>query len=166
MKEFSLARPVSWPEPYVVTVNDTPHCGKAEARDWDRLHPRLQQRSAWIDHDSELPVIEGTLIRLNVDHLPGDRDAPPVWLWFSATGATPADVDFVWSCCLRRFDLEHTFRLFKQSLGWTRLQLRNPQAADRWTLLVIVAHTQLRLAAPLATASASPGRRPPAPARR
>lgn len=50
---------------------------------------------------------------------------------------------------LRRFDPEHTFRLFKQSLGWTRPRLRDPQAADRWTWLVISAHTQLRLATPL-----------------
>jgi len=148
-KEFSLARPESWPEPSVMTTNDTPRYGKAEARAWDRLHPKLQQRSAWIDHDGELPLVEGTLIRLNVDHLPGDRDAPPVWLWSSATDATPDDVDFVWSCYLRRFDLEHTFRLFKQSLGWTRPRLRDPQAADRWTWLVITAHTQLRLALPL-----------------
>ncbi|WUF33289.1 hypothetical protein OHO28_51560 [Streptomyces europaeiscabiei] len=42
----------------------------------------------------ELPLIEGTLIRFKVDHLPGDRDVPPVWLWSSATGATPDDVDF------------------------------------------------------------------------
>jgi hypothetical protein len=28
-------------------------------------------------------------------------------------------VDRWWQSFLRRFDLEHTFRLFKQSLGWT-----------------------------------------------
>jgi hypothetical protein len=77
-KEFSLARPQTWTEPSVVTVNDTPRYGKAEARAWDRLPPELQQRSAWIDHDGELPIIEGTLIRLEVDHLPRDREAPPV----------------------------------------------------------------------------------------
>jgi hypothetical protein len=148
-KEFRLAKPETWTEPSVLTVNDTPRYGKAEARAWDRLHPELQQRSAWIDHESELPIIEGTLIRLKVDHLPRDRDAPPVWLWSSATGADPDDVDFVWSSYLRRFDLEHTFRLFKQSLGWTRPRMRDPHAADRWTWLVIIAYTQLRLAAPL-----------------
>lgn len=63
VKEFSLARPVSWPEPSVVTVNDTPRYGKAEARAWDRLHPRLQQRSVWIDHDSELPGVKGGVRR-------------------------------------------------------------------------------------------------------
>ncbi|MCX5203182.1 transposase [Streptomyces sp. NBC_00237] len=148
-KGFRLTDPQTWPKPAAVTVNDTPRYGTAEAQAWDRLHPRLQQRSAWIDHDDELPVIEGTLIRLNVDHLPRDRDAPPVWLWSSATGATPDDVDFIWSSYLRRFDLEHTFRLFKQPLGWARPRMRDPQAADRWTWIVIVAHAQLRLAAPL-----------------
>jgi hypothetical protein len=34
----------------------------------------------WADHDGELPVIEGTLIRLRVEQLPGDRDPEPVWL--------------------------------------------------------------------------------------
>jgi hypothetical protein len=47
---------------------------------------------------------------------------------------------------LRRFDLEHTFRMIKQTLGWTRPKLRPPAAADAWTWLTIAAHTQLRLA--------------------
>jgi hypothetical protein len=95
-------------------------------------------------------MVEGTLIRLKVDHLPGERGAPPVWVWSSATDATTADVDFAWSCYLRRFDVEHTFRLYKQTLGWTRPRLREPEAADRWTWLVVVAHRQLRLADPIA----------------
>src|ERR671923_94629 len=45
---------------------------------WDRVHPRLTHRAAWLDHDGPLPVIEGTLIRLQVEHLPGDRDPKPV----------------------------------------------------------------------------------------
>ena len=60
------------------------------------MHPRLTHRAAWLDHDGDLPVIEGTLIRLQVDHLPGDRDPKPVWLWSSATGAAPDAVDRLW----------------------------------------------------------------------
>ena len=90
------------------------------------MHARLTHRAAWLDHDGPLPVIDGTLIRLQVDHLPGDRDPKPVWLWWSATGALPADVDRCWQAFLRRFDLEHTFRLFKQVLGWTA-----PKSATR-----------------------------------
>jgi hypothetical protein len=36
--------------------------------------------------------------------------------------------------------------MFKQTLGWTAPKIRDPAAGDRWTWLVIVAHTQLRLA--------------------
>jgi hypothetical protein len=62
-------------------------------------------------------------------------------LWSSKTGATDTDVDRAWQAFLRRFDLEHTFRLFKQTLGWTKPRLREPEAADRWTWLIIGAHT-------------------------
>ncbi|MDX3388207.1 hypothetical protein PV682_43245 [Streptomyces niveiscabiei] len=44
--EFRLAKPETWPEPMVVTMNDTPLYGKAETRAWDRVHPRLTHRSA------------------------------------------------------------------------------------------------------------------------
>src|SRR5262249_62094052 len=95
-----------------------------------------------------LPVIEGTLIRLQVDHLPGDRDPKPVWLWSSATGAAPGQVDRLWQAVLRRFDLEHTFRMFKQVLGWTAPQLRDPAAARPRAWLIIAGHTQLPPARP------------------
>ncbi|MDQ0937113.1 hypothetical protein [Streptomyces turgidiscabies] len=42
--------------------------------------PRTGLSPWWIDHDDELPIIEGTLIRLQVDHLPGGHDPLPVWL--------------------------------------------------------------------------------------
>jgi hypothetical protein len=148
--EFKLAAEKTWPVPAVTTVTETARYGTATASAWDRLHPRLTSRAAWEGHDGELPVIEGTLIRLQVDHLPGDRDPQPVWLWSSATGAAPAGVDRLWQAFLRRFDLEHTFRLFKQVLGWTAPKIRCPQAADRWTWLIIACHAQLRLARPLA----------------
>ncbi|MFC0437717.1 DDE superfamily endonuclease [Kutzneria buriramensis] len=148
--EFHLARPETWTEPTVTTTTDTTNYGKACAQAWDRIHPRLTHRAAWLEHPGALPVIEGTLIRLEVEHLSKDRDAPPVWLWSSKPGATAADVDRWWQAFLRRFDLEHTFRFWKQTLGWTRPRLRSPEAADRWTWLLVAAHTQLRLARPLA----------------
>jgi hypothetical protein len=135
------------------------------ATSWDRVHPRLTRRTCWNDHTGELPVIEGTLIRLQVERLPGDRNSKPVWLWTSITGASAADVDRWWQAYLRRFDLEHTFRLFKQTLGWTTPKLRNPEAADRWTWLVIAAHTQLRLARALVADLRRPWERPAAPNR-
>ncbi|MCX5610652.1 transposase [Streptomyces sp. NBC_00047] len=144
-KEFRFAKPDTWGEPDAETVQVTDRYGTAQAMARDRIHPRLTTRSAWIDHDGELPIIEGTLIRLTVDHLPGGGDPLPVWLWSSKTGMTSEEVDLRWQAFLRRFDLEHTFRFVKQTLGWTRPRLRSPEAADRWTWLVIAAHTQLRL---------------------
>ncbi len=43
---------------------------------------------------------------------------------------------------IRRFDLEHTFRFLKQTLGWTTPRVRHPEQADRWTWLAVAAFTQ------------------------
>ncbi|WP_455409984.1 NF041680 family putative transposase, partial [Streptomyces hiroshimensis] len=147
--EFVFGQPESWGDAQVVTVTGTRLYGKATARAWDRLHPRLTRRAAWIDHTAELPIIEGTVIRLQVEHLPSGAGPKPLWLWWSRTGATAADVDRCWQAFLRRFDVEHTFRMMKQTLGWTAPRLRSPEAADRWTWLIAAAYTQLRLARPL-----------------
>jgi hypothetical protein len=163
--ELALAGPATWPAPHITTTTETSRYGTAVAAAWDRVHARLTHRSAWLDHDGPLPVIDGTLIRLQVDHLPGDRDPKPVWLWWSATGALPAEVDRCWQAFLRRFDLEHTFRLFKQVLGWTAPKIRDRAAADRWTWLIITCHTQLRLARPLAADLRHPWERPAPPGR-
>ncbi|WUE61661.1 transposase [Streptomyces europaeiscabiei] len=158
--EFRFTKPETWPEPAITTVTDTSNYGKAKTQAWDRVHPRLTHRSSWLDHEGELPLVEGTLVRFEVEHLSKERDAPPVWLWSSKTGATPDDVDRFWQAFLRRFDLEHTFRFAKQTLGWTTPKLRTPEAADRWTWLLIVAHTQLRLARPLAVDLRRPWEKP------
>ena len=164
-RELALSDPAACPDPRIATSTVTSRYGIAVASAWDRVHPRLTRRAAWLDHDGNLPVIEGTLIRLQVDHLPGDRDPKPLWLWWSRTAALPGDVDRCWQSFLRRFDLEHTFRLFKQVLGWTAPKLRDPAAADRWTWLIITSHTQLRLARPLADDLRRPWERPAPPGR-
>jgi DDE superfamily endonuclease len=160
-----LAGPAPWPEPTVTTVTETSRYGTATATAWPRLHQQLGRRAAWEHHEGELPVIEGTLIRLAVDHLPGCRDAEPVWLWSSRAGATSGEVNRAWQAFLRRFDIEHTFRFLKQHLGWTRPKLRDPAAADRWTWLVIAAYAQLHLARRLAADIRLPWQQPCPPGR-
>lgn len=148
---FRFSDPTTWHTPTVATSTVTERYGTATATAWDRMHPRLTHRSAWIGHNGPLPVIEGTLIRLTVEYLPGDRHPKPVWLWTSASDLPAEQVDRTWQAFLRRFDLEHTFRMLKQTLGWTTPKLRDPAAADRWTWLALAAHTQLRLARSAAT---------------
>ncbi|HTQ88586.1 MAG TPA: NF041680 family putative transposase [Streptosporangiaceae bacterium] len=160
-----LSDPATWPDPAVATRTGTTRYGTAEALAWPRLHQRLTRRAAWEDHEGELPVIEGILIRLAVDHLPGQRDAEPLWLWSSRAGAGEEAVNRAWQAFLRRFDLEHTFRFLKQALGWARPKLRDPAAADRWTWLVIAAYAQLHLARGLAADTRLPWQRPCPPGR-
>jgi hypothetical protein len=148
--EFKFKDPRTWPKAAHATTTQTTRYGAAQAQSWDRLHPKLTHRGTWADHDGEIPIIEGTVLRLQVDRLPGDGTPKPLWLWFSTTPATAADMDRLWQIFLRRFDLEHTFRFLKQTLGWTKPRVRAPETADRWTWLIIAAHTQLRLARDLA----------------
>jgi DDE superfamily endonuclease len=162
---LDLGEPSTWPEPATATVTGTSRYGTAEARAWGRLHQQLAKRAGWEHHDGELPVVEGTLIRLQVEHLPGCRDAEPLWLWSSRAAAGEEDVDRAWQAFLRRFDIEHMFRFLKQQLGWTRPKLRDPAAADRWTWLVIAACAQLWLARDLAADIRLPWQQPCAPGR-
>ena len=163
--EFVFGDPGSWQDPDQRTMTETRNYGLAEARAWDRLHPKLTRRAAWTGHAGELPILEGTVIRLQVEHLPSHGEPKPVWLWWSGTGADATTVDRLWQAFLRRFDIEHTFRMIKQTLGWTRPKLRDPDAADRWTWLIMACYTRLRLARPLVEDLRRPWERPARPDR-
>jgi hypothetical protein len=161
---FIFGDPASWGRPDVTTVTDTRLYGQATARSWNRLHPRLTRRAAWLEA-GDLPLIEGTVIRLEVARLPSGATPKPVWLWWSGIDANPAQVDLLWQAFLRRFDIEHTFRLFKQTLGWTCPKIRTPEAADRWTWMILAVYTQLRLARHLAADLRRPWEKPTPPDR-
>jgi hypothetical protein len=171
---IDLDNPATHPASSVSTACDTTRYGRAVADAWNATHQKLQRHAGWAEHQGQLPTVEGTLIRLVVDRLPGDRDPKPVWLWASTVGLEVNDVNRIWQTYLRRFDVEHTFRLFKQTLGWTRPRIRDPHAADRWTWLTIAAYTQLRLARDLTAdlrrpwerVVTAPGRLTPARVRR
>uniref|UniRef100_UPI00404026BB NF041680 family putative transposase n=1 Tax=Streptomyces sp. DSM 41540 TaxID=3448657 RepID=UPI00404026BB len=163
--EFVFGDPATWGTPDARTVTTTRLYGTANARAWSRLHPRLTHHSAWTSQLGALPLIEGTVIRLQVEHLPSGATPKPVWLWWSGTDAGETEVDTLWQAFLRRFDIEHTFRLFKQTLGWTCPKIRTPEAADRWTWLILSVFTQLRLARPLAADLRRPWEKPTSPYR-
>jgi hypothetical protein len=66
----------------------------------------------------------------------------------------------LWWADLRRFDLEHTIRFAKQTLGWTTPRPRLNEQADRWTWLVLAGYAQLHLARRLVAEQRLPWERP------
>jgi hypothetical protein len=143
---FALSDPATWTTPDSEFNTNVPRYGKVSVSAWSGLHPKLHGGGRWKEGHDELPIVRGTVIRVEVEHLPKPtgRTLKTLWLWW--TGDSDPDLDLCWRAYLRRFDIEHTFRFVKGTLGWTTPALRTPQQADRWTWLVIAAYTQLRLA--------------------
>jgi hypothetical protein len=142
---FACADPGTWGAPDdELTVTDDQY-GRVQVFPWSGLHPKLGGRGRWAGHD-EPPIVAGTVIRVQVEHLPKPtaRAVKTLWLWWAGLGE--ADLSVCWRAYLRRFDLEHTFRFAKNTLGWTTPRVATPDQGDRWTWLVMCALTQLRLA--------------------
>ncbi|WP_431955254.1 transposase, partial [Actinacidiphila sp. bgisy167] len=163
--EFRLSDAATHPAPVQESTGVHDRFGKVTARCWGRLHPKPDRRGSWADHQGELPLVEGTLVHLAVEYLPGNRAPKPLWLWHSDPDATAHNVNRLWRIFLRRFDIEHTFRFFKQTLGLTRPRLRTPEQADRWVWLILAAYAQLCLARPLAEDLRRPWEKPLTPDR-
>ena len=58
--EFVFGDPATWATGQAATVTDTRLYCTATARAWDRLHPRLTRRAAWVDHEGPLPRPHGS----------------------------------------------------------------------------------------------------------
>ncbi len=144
---MKCSQPDTWLEPTATHTATETRYGTVTVTAWSNLHPRLSHPSShWHDHPGPPPIVEGTVIRVEVEHLPKPtaRTNKTLWLWHS--GPHPPDLDVAWRAYLRRFDIEHTFRFAKNTLGWTTPSVATPDQADRWTWLTIAAYTQLRLA--------------------
>ena len=73
------------------------------------------------------------------------RKPKKLWLWWSGEG--DADLDSSWKAYCRWFDLEHTIRFLKQTLGSTASPVQAPGAGRPLDLAgALTANVQLRLA--------------------
>jgi hypothetical protein len=156
--KFNCADPATWPAPTATLVLKDDQYGTVTVAAWGGLHPK-QQRHPGHGSGGPRPIVRGTVIRVQVQRVPA-RTRPPkvLWLWWAGPGSL--DLDLAWRAYVRRFDLEHTVRFAKQTLGWTTPRPRHPDQADRWTWLVLAAYTQLRLAREGATDARLPWERP------
>jgi hypothetical protein len=162
-RRVALQAPASWPAPDdQLTVCDTRY-GQVTVAAWAGLHPKLWTRGRFADATVP-PIVRGTVVRVQVSRLPKPAGRLKVlWLWWAGPGAP--DLDLVWRAYVRRFDIEHTLRFCKQTLGWVTPRVRHPEQADRWTWLLLAAATQLRLARPLVADQRLPWERRLAPHR-
>jgi hypothetical protein len=134
----------TWPTPTADHHCEDPGYGSVRVRAWAGLHPKTQEHPARGTRRPR-PIVRGTLVLVEVSRLPRPtREPRMLWLWWAGPGEP--DLDLIWRAYVRRFDLEHTFRFLKQTLGWTNPRVRHPEQADLWTWLVVGAFTQLRLA--------------------
>jgi hypothetical protein len=144
--KFTFADPTTWPTPTTSHTTTDDQYGTVTVQAWSGLHPK-QHRHPGHGSGKPRPIVRGTILRVQVQRVPA-RTRPPkvLWLWWAGPDGLPLDLDLAWRAYVRRFDLEHTIRFCKQTLGWTTPRPRHPAQADRWTWLVLAAYTQLRLA--------------------
>jgi hypothetical protein len=156
--KFNCADPTTWPAPTATLTCQDDQYGTVTVQAWAGLHPK-QQRHPGHGSGGPRPIVRGTILRVQVERVPA-RTRPPkvLWLWWAGPGQL--DLDLAWRAYIRRFDLEHTVRFCKQTLGWTTPRPRHPEQADRWTWLVLAAYTQLRLARQLARDQRLPWQQP------
>jgi hypothetical protein len=140
--------PSTWSEPSTEYTCEDAGYGAVRVRAWAKMHPKVRAHEGRGSR-GPLPIVVGTLVLVEVGRLPrGERRREPrvLWLWWHGPEGAEPDLALLWRAYVRRFDLEHTLRFLKQGMGWTTPRVRHPEQADRWTWLVVVAFTQLRLA--------------------
>jgi hypothetical protein len=154
----------TWWTPTVEHTEEHAQYGRVRVRAWAGVHAKSQNHPDRGNRRTK-PTLRGTLVLVEVERLPRQTRIPKrLWLWWRGPG-TP-NLAVLWRAYVHRFDLEHTYRFCKQTLNWTTPRLRHPEQADRWTWLVLLAYTQLRLARRAIADVRLPWERPQRPQRR
>jgi len=121
-----------WSADRTIELNDS-KWGHLKLRQWDNLH-----FGASAIHPMTLILLE------RLDSKASGCKNKPFWLVWIGENMPP--VEEIWQQYLRRFAVEHWYRLAKQSLHWTVPQLSTPEQCDRWSDLMPLATWQLWLA--------------------
>jgi len=159
-RKFACDDPTTWWRP----TAEHAQYGQVRVRAWAGVHAKSQNHPARGSRRTK-PTLPGTLVLVEVERLSRQTRIPQqLWLWWRGPG--DPDLAVLWRAYVHRFDLEHTYRFCKQTLNWTRPRVRHPDQADRWTWLVLLAYTQLRLARRAIEDRRLPWERPQRPSRR
>lgn len=163
-RKFACADPATWWTPTAEHTEQHARYGRVRVRAWAGVHAKTQNHPTRGSRRPR-PTVRGILVLVEVERLPRQTRIPKrLWLWWRGPG-TP-DLAVLWRAYVHRFDLDHTYRFCKQTLNWTAPRVRHPEQADRWTWLVLLAYTQLRLARRAIEDRRLPWERPQRPDRR
>jgi hypothetical protein len=163
-RKLACANPATWWTPTAEHGEAHAQYGQVRVRAWTNVHAKTQNHPDRGSYRTK-PTVPGTLVLVEVERLPRQTRIPKqLWLWWRGPGLP--DLAVLWRAYVHRFALEHTFRFCKQTLNWTTPRVRHPDQADRWTWLVLLAYTQLRLARRTIEDRHLPWERPQRPDRR
>ena len=163
-RKFACDDEATWWAPSAEHAEEHAQYGRVRVRAGAGVHAKTQNHPQRGSGRTK-PLLSGTLILVEVERLPRQTRIPKLlWLWWRGPGEP--DLSVVWRAYVHRFDLEHTYRFCKQSLNWATPRVRHPEQAARWTWLVVLAYTQLRLARRAIADVHLPWERPQRPARR
>lgn len=130
--KFTLKESQSWwPPEQQQTINDEA-MGNIRLSQWSALHFR---QSA--DHLMTLVLVE------RLDDTGQLRHKP---LWLAWIGETMPALEDLWKLYLRRFAIEHWYRLIKQRLHWCLPHLGTAEQTQAWSTLMPLMSWQLWLA--------------------
>jgi hypothetical protein len=142
-EKFKLKDSSTWPIPQEDLTVEDPKLGRLRVCRWQTLH--LKQAA---DHPFTLILVE----RLD------EPLSKPLWLiWVGKDEPTLSEV---WQKYLRRFAIEHWYRLVRQRLHWTIPQLSTPPQMETWSDLMPLLTWQLWLAREVVADSPLPWQKP------
>ncbi|BAJ25959.1 hypothetical protein KSE_01080 [Kitasatospora setae KM-6054] len=91
--ESAFGDPATRGDKQEATTTETRHHATTTVRTRDRHHPRPTRRAARPDHDSELPLLQSTVIQPAIEKLPSGEVNRPTRPYRSPTDTDPADID-------------------------------------------------------------------------
>jgi hypothetical protein len=116
-RSFNCADPATWPAPTTTLAGTDDQYATVTVTAWAGLHPK-QHRHPGHGSRGPWPIVRGRIVCVQVERVPA-RTRPPKVLWLWRAGPGRLDLELAWRAYVRRFDLEHTVRFCKQTLGWT-----------------------------------------------
>jgi hypothetical protein len=113
--------------------------GEVQVDAYHNLHPALNRNHTGAKEMDKLPIISGTVLHVSCTKRTGNDGW---WLWYDGDST---DLEQLFWCYAHRFDIEHTFRYSKQSLGLTGTEPGSARVADVWVTVVMSAYALLAL---------------------